>query len=240
MVKLSFNESLLHLHGTSPEAACVLIAMYQNADPTGAVGANGDELRAHYNRTFGKRITTATFTAARDELVKKRLLPSLTAVHPPGKGEVDAEQAERLKTALDRLEADMTRVRPKDKDDHERLFALLRAYEILEVAARGKRETLATADGSPIVAGGRRYHYQNFEWDYGFVQAWIKKYTLPHLLATLSNLYATGVLQKVPHDGSFRDKRAKLVAYLTGAFEGRAATPQDRFANVRPDLTSLG
>lgn len=239
MTKLSFNESLLHLHGVSVEAAGVLLVMYQNADPTGAVNANADELRALFNRTFGKRVTSATFTAARDELVKKKLVPSLTAVHPPGKGEVDAEQADRIKRVLDVLESDLSRVRPKERPDHERVFASLVAHDVLEIAARSRRETLDSPGEGPLVANGRRYHYAQYEWDYALIQQWLKTYKLPHVLATLANLFATGVLQKVQHDGSFKDKRAKLVPYLTAALAGRVATPSDRYADVRPDLGSL-
>ena len=239
MTKLSFNESLLHLHGVSLQAAGVLLVMYQSADPTGAVGATGDDMRAQFSRTFGKRITTKTFQEAQAELLKRKLVPSLTAIHPPGIGEVDAEQAVRVKTVLDALEQDLSRVRPKEKPDHERVFAALVAFDALEVAARAKRESLAAPDGSPLVADGRRYHYHQYEWDYGLVQQWIRTYKLEHVLQTLSSLYASGALQKVQHDGTFKDKRTRLVAYLTAALRGQASTPSDRFANVRASIADL-
>ena len=238
-MKLSFNESLLHLHGVSVEAAGVLILMYQSADPTGALSASADELRLGFGRTFGKRLTAKTFLSARDELVAKKLVPSLTAVHPPGLGEVDPDAAARLSAVLAGLEADLSRVRPKERPDHERVFAMLVAVDALEVAARGRRESLQTPNEGPLVANGRRYHYSQYEWDYAVVQQWIKVYKLPYVLQTIASLYAQGALQKVSHDGTFKDKRAKLIAFLTAALAGRAATPSDRYANVRVDLGSL-
>jgi hypothetical protein len=179
----------------------------------------------HFCDVTGKKISYSDYKKVQDILVDKKLIPTAKSVYPLDTGS-DEEVIRDAKDAIDKLNSDLSEVRPKQKPDHERIFAALFAVGMTEIAAKSQRKVLQDENGFPVLAGGRLYYYKH-TWDYAFIAKLINQHGADKIVKTLFELSlhdAVDRLYKQHQLGnkSFRQRKKLLVRYFMGALSNGA------------------
>jgi hypothetical protein len=209
--------ALLSLYDIDLETIGVYVAMVQCAAPSGAIRDDEDELRRHYYRVFGKRLTTDRLRERQDELMGREAIPSREATYPlanPG------EKDERIDQIVEQLKSDVSGVHPDFDEfpDDERIFGAFKAAKVMEIAAKESRETLSVGD-SAIVNAGHQVRYWVKEWDYGFVGKLKAQHGTESIIDTVAEIRMHRGFEPF-RKGTWKQRRKKFRQYLLGALSG--------------------